>query len=587
MKTHLHYLTGTCLAAGLLAAGIVQAADPPADATKSSAKKAPPNVKVIKTAPSEKKSTPAEEPAEEATLHLNFRSVPLDMVLNYLSDAAGFTIVLDTPVRGTVDVFNSNPLTKKEAVDVLNQALAKNGYTSVRNGTTLTIMTKAKAQEMNTPVVSGSDPDSIPKSEEVVTQIMPISFISASSLIRDLNSLIPQSAQVTANDGGNAIIITDSRANIRHLAEIIKALDTSVSSLAGIRVFPLQYADSKALVSVIKDLFAPDSSQGRGGTGTTPFGGFSRFAGGGGPGGGFGGFGGGGPGGLAGGFGSRGGGPGGGFGGGGAPGGIGGFGRTPGGGSSARTSAASKVVAVSDDRSNSLIVSAPDELIPTIEQLVQAVDTSVEDTTEIKVFHLQYSDPTEMAQLLAGLFPDESKSSGNNQSSRFGSPFGGFGGGPGGGPGGDRGGGGGSPGSSGRSSSSSTQSDRAKKQGKVISVPDPRTASLIVSTSHALMRQVEQMIERLDSDPARKQKVVVYDLKNADAPTVQDVLQMFQSQQQQSQSRSSRTGSSSQQGSALNNRATQQQRNGTTGTTGGFGSGGGGQGGGTGFGGGR
>jgi hypothetical protein len=37
-------------------------------------------------------------------VRLNFRNAPLDMVLNYLSDAAGFIIVLDTRVSGNVSV---------------------------------------------------------------------------------------------------------------------------------------------------------------------------------------------------------------------------------------------------------------------------------------------------------------------------------------------------------------------------------------------------------------------------------------------------------------------------------------------------
>ncbi|HXI50274.1 MAG TPA: hypothetical protein VNH84_02180, partial [Candidatus Saccharimonadales bacterium] len=41
---------------------------------------------------------PIAPPADtERGLRLNFRGVPLDMVLNYMSEAAGFIIVLDTP----------------------------------------------------------------------------------------------------------------------------------------------------------------------------------------------------------------------------------------------------------------------------------------------------------------------------------------------------------------------------------------------------------------------------------------------------------------------------------------------------------
>ena len=61
---------------------------------------------------------------------------------------------------------------------------------------------------------------------------------------------------------------------------------------------------------------------------------------------------------------------------------------------SAARQAASRVVAVADERTNSLVVSAPDELMPTIEELVSQVDTAAEDITEVRVFHLQLRLPT-------------------------------------------------------------------------------------------------------------------------------------------------------------------------------------------------
>jgi hypothetical protein len=66
-------------------------------------------------------ATPApaapQSPAAEPGLRLNFRGVPLDMVLNYLSDAAGFIIVLDTEVKGRVDVWsNQPPRSRKQSI---------------------------------------------------------------------------------------------------------------------------------------------------------------------------------------------------------------------------------------------------------------------------------------------------------------------------------------------------------------------------------------------------------------------------------------------------------------------------------------
>jgi len=64
-------------------------------------------------------------------------------------------------------------------------------------------------------------------------------------LLKDLEPLKPSYATLTANDSANALVLTDTRANVRRMVEIVNALDTSVSSVSTVRVFPLKYADAK------------------------------------------------------------------------------------------------------------------------------------------------------------------------------------------------------------------------------------------------------------------------------------------------------------------------------------------------------
>ena len=80
-------------------------------------------------------------PLEPNQLRLNFRNAPLDSVLNYLSDAAGFTIVNQTgrALSGKVSVWSNQPVTKDEAIDLLGEALDQNSYAFVLSGRTLTI----------------------------------------------------------------------------------------------------------------------------------------------------------------------------------------------------------------------------------------------------------------------------------------------------------------------------------------------------------------------------------------------------------------------------------------------------------------
>src|SRR5947209_18266150 len=74
---------------------------------------------------------PSTQPASRPTtqLSLSFKDVPIDAVLEYLSEAAGFVVVKEAPVDGRVTVISRRPVNADEAVIMLNAVLKTNGYT--------------------------------------------------------------------------------------------------------------------------------------------------------------------------------------------------------------------------------------------------------------------------------------------------------------------------------------------------------------------------------------------------------------------------------------------------------------------------
>ena len=448
--------------------------------------------------------------AEDPQLMLNFQDVPLQSVLEYMSEAAGFIILGDTKVRGDVTILSKQPLNREEAVDLLDTILNEKGYTAIRRGRILKIVEKDKALIEDIPVKSGADPEDIPKKDVMVTQIIPIRFGNAGQLIENISELLPDYATISANDGSNAIILTDTQTNIRRIAEIVSALDTSISSISEIRVFPLVYADAKQLADVIKGLFQSSSSgssrssSSRGSSSGIAEMMRARFGGGSSS--------------------SR------------SSGSSGRSSRSGGSGSSAALAAASRVVAISEERTNSLVVSAPSDVLPTIEQLVKEMDRTIEDVTEIQVFKLQNADAYEMAEVLTNLFSDKDEI----ESSRGGYRFGSWGRSS-------------SSSSRSRSSSSGNSTERMLQQKKVVAVADPRTNSVIVSATAELMKQIALMAERLDDNKAKRQKVYTYSLQNADVEGVSEILRnMFE--QQNGNFNSSRNRNTSNQQNPLDNR---------------------------------
>jgi general secretion pathway protein D len=416
-------------------------------------------------------NAPADPPEGSNEIRLNFRGVPLDTVLDYLSQSAGYIIIKETDFNGRVDAWSFQPLTKDEAYEVLNTILNQKGYAAVRSGKTLTIVNRDDAKMRDLPVKTGNEPSEIPKSDEMINQIIPVRYANAVQLIVNLEPLKPSYATMTANESSNAIVYTDTQTNVRRMVEIIRALDTSISSISSVRVFPLRYSDAKELAETIKELFTIEdqSNNNRGGRGGFPgFGGFGR-------------------------------------GGRGGPGGE----EAPEGADSAAMQAVSRIVAVADERSNSLIVSAADELMPLIEKVVNEVDTTIDDITELRVFKLENADASEMSELITELFSDDTQT----QTPQFGfGRFGGFGGGPGGRGGGNN------------NNTANNQSDRQLQQTTVTCVPDARTNSIVVTAARETMVQIEQMVDRLDENTDKKQNVRVIRLQYADVDNVANIL---------------------------------------------------------------
>jgi general secretion pathway protein D len=377
-------------------------------------------------------------------------------------------------------VISNHAVSREEAVGILHKALSEHQYAANVEGNILNIFVVDSSNSEIIAGVTDNNYTNVPPTREVVTQIVYVRNVEASTLISSLQSLMPSGSSMTANQGANAIVITDTKANIRRMVQLVRALDTPSVSPAGVEVFALQYADAKALAEVVTGLFqSGDTSASRDSSRGGRFGFFGGFGGGG------------------------------------------------GGNTSPTTPAgrvtAPKVTAVADERSNSLVVSAAEDQMPLVRAIVQQMDVDVEAVSELKVFRLQNADPQETADQITSLFTDTTAQQ-NQRNSRFG-PFGPFGGNT-------------------QGSTTATQSDRRKSESRVTAVADPRTQSVIVSASADNMKSIAGIIAELDTDPSRKKKVHVIKVENRDPQELVQDLQAVISQDTSAGSLGTSRGSS-------------------------------------------
>jgi len=405
------------------------------------------------------------EPNAPSMVALNFQDVPLQTVLEYLSETAGMVVVCDEPLNGRITVISRRPVHISEAISLINSVLKERDLAAVRTGRTLRVVTLAKAKTMNLPVTSGNDPDSIVPADDIITHVVSVRYLDAAKLKENLQSLIPEYASLEANQEGNALIITDTTANIKRLMEIIRALDTHMAAVSEIRVFHLQSADARNTADLINKIFQPEQ-QASSGVPQSPRD-MMRMM-----------------------MGRRG----------------RGRDRDSDEEQQAEGRAGARVVAAADDRTNSVVVSGPADTMGVVGQVIEALDSRSAAVADVKVFHLEYADAENTAQLINEVFGKD-RSSSRSRSSASDMPLsfrrGRF------------------------SRDDSQQTEESNSSGSIIEVvasADERTNSIVASGPPDTLEVIAQVIKELDANPEQERQIFVYALKNAEASNLKEIL---------------------------------------------------------------
>lgn len=431
---------------------------------------------------------------EEKKLTLNFRDASLDAVLQYVSSVTGWIFVQEKKVSGTITAVSDTQVPPSRCLELLNAALRPHGavipnpYSPAlpKPGQILKVQDVDEAKRRNIEIYTGSNPDDIPVTDQVRTQIMPLKAVNVVEVNKELGDLLKNAVgsdgQVAISTYSNSVVLTGRSDGINRVARILRVIDVSASAELKIRVFPLRNADAVETAKTLNEVFRREAMRAETGRQDGGLGNIMRM-----------------------------------FGGGGDRGGDrGGSGASP----QPRALAHEMVRITAEPRTNSVIVSATDDNIKLIEDLIRKLDDKTAAAIRLKLYPLRYADATAAAKLLNDLFQTPGGQQGGNRQGGF-VPF--------------WMGGGGSQG--GRGGSQPQAQDGGMSAKEVRAVADLRTNSILVAASEVNLVLIDGIVMELDRQVNDLLEVKIYKLKNADAVEMATILQsLFRPQVQATQS---------------------------------------------------
>ncbi len=230
-------------------------------------------------------SLPRARPQSKVTM--DFRDAPVDQILNFYSVITGLTVIKDPGLTGTATLISPRPMTVDDSIKVLDALLDSRGYRLDRSSTMMRVVNKGGGGggRGNRGGGDTSNPGGNPsggrgeRSSDEKTQVFQLKYASAKSLASIVNDLYKNAAQAanrgrggnnnnnnnqpqpqasfaraSADDYSNSVIATGPPDQLTQIQDMINQIDKPVGSNQVTQVFPVKYLNVTDLASVVSNV---------------------------------------------------------------------------------------------------------------------------------------------------------------------------------------------------------------------------------------------------------------------------------------------------------------------------------------------
>jgi general secretion pathway protein D len=183
---------------------------------------------------------------------VNLRDADVRAFIQDVARATGRSFIIDPRVQGKVTVVSDRPLDQAGYFELFLSTLRANGL----------VVTPAAGGAFRVAPADGAatQPSAGQGRDRFETRVVQFSHIDAASAIETLRPLVSREGQLTANRGGNAVIVADYADNVARVVQLARQID---QDRAAVRVIALKNAGAREIATSLSQI-AQGSAEGRG-----------------------------------------------------------------------------------------------------------------------------------------------------------------------------------------------------------------------------------------------------------------------------------------------------------------------------------
>jgi type II secretion system protein D len=201
---------------------------------------------------------------------LQYPNSDVQDVLRVYETLTGKRVIMDNTLQGKVNIFLTKPVTREDAIKIIETNLALNGFSLVHaDANTVEALGLGKNPRLaDVPIIS--EEDQIPPGNQVISFLFRLRYADPSDVQQFLNSYFSGGAGAMAGGAilalpkSGSLIVTQSAAVVRAVAKIVDQIDVAPAEVKS-EFIQLYRADASKVVEMLKDVLEKGSDQTRGG----------------------------------------------------------------------------------------------------------------------------------------------------------------------------------------------------------------------------------------------------------------------------------------------------------------------------------
>ena len=204
------------------------------------------------------------QPTAETEVRLQFPNSDVVDVLRYYEELTGKKLIMDNNVVGKVNIFIAKPVTREEAIRIIEMNLLLNGYSLVpaEGDIVKVIGTGKNPRTAGVPIIS--DEADIPEGDHVISYLFKLRYADPQELQQVLGQYLSPPQPYTsflALPKSSSILVTENSSVIRTLVRIIDQIDVAPAEVVS-EFIKLERADATKVVDMLKDIFEKGNQTG-------------------------------------------------------------------------------------------------------------------------------------------------------------------------------------------------------------------------------------------------------------------------------------------------------------------------------------